>query len=180
MTRRLLLHGLILSLWSSMAAAAEHVTRAIIGRSPAAPLSSAERDSLVAFGEVVVDGRALSPAEQAYLVEHLTESTGSDADRLSLYRTTARLLDRLAGGSFAGLEMGERAELVARHRLAVQTTTPDDDAGALDDDVRAVRTRTVPDLVRAYWGSPAGWAAVGYQQFPGRCGDLARYTRREG
>jgi hypothetical protein len=42
-----------------------------------------------------------------------------------------------------------------------------------------VRTRVIPDLIEGYWGSPAGWAAVGYEAFPGRCGDLTRYTRSE-
>ena len=37
--------------------------------------------------------------------------------------------------------------------------------------MRIVRTRAVPDLIGGYYGSPAGWAVVGYQSFPGRCGD---------
>jgi len=42
-----------------------------------------------------------------------------------------------------------------------------------------VREKAVPDLINGYWRSPAGWAAVGYGVFPGRCGDLTRYTRPE-
>jgi len=45
--------------------------------------------------------------------------------------------------------------------------------------MRAIRTRAVPDLIGGYYGSPAGWAVVGYTTFPGRCEDLTRYVRAE-
>ena len=48
--------------------------------------------------------------------------------------------------------------------------------GPFPDDASLVRTRVVPNLIAGYYASPAGWAVVGYDVFPGRCGDLARYT----
>lgn len=191
MTRRLLLQGLLLSLtlWSRAAAAASWLSGRLhaVGESPSADptpsshetiaLSAAELESLVGFGEVLVAGRTLLPAERDHLVEHITGSTQGSPDALRLYRTTTSLLDRLAGGPFARLEIAERVALVGRHRLDVRGA--DADIAHLDPDAKAVRQRAVPDLINGYWRSPAGWAAVGYGAFPGRCGDLTRYTRPE-
>jgi hypothetical protein len=188
MTRRLVLQRLLLSLWSVVTAAACRLTggprptgeRDEAGQS-AVPtlLSAAEMDTLLAFGEVIVEGRTLSPAERDGLAERIEESTRRNPDQLSSYRTAAATLDRLAGARFAQLELRDRTELVARHRLDVRVVSPEEGSGALGVEVRAVRTRTVLDLIDAYWSSPAGWAAVGYAAFPGRCGDLTRYTRPE-
>jgi hypothetical protein len=43
----------------------------------------------------------------------------------------------------------------------------------------AIERILVPDLIRGYYESAAGWALVGYSTFPGQCGDLASYTRAE-
>ena len=191
MTRRLLLQGLLLSLtlWSRAAAAAcwlsgrlqtagEPLAADPIPSSPETTgLSAAELESLVGFGEVLVAGRTLLPTERDQLVEHITGSTQGSPDALTLYRTTTALLDRLAGGPFARLEITERIELIGRHRLDVRGILADADIAHLGPDAKAVRERAVPDLINGYWRSPAGWAAVGYGTFPGRCGDLTRYTR---
>lgn len=191
LTRRLLLQGLLLSLWSRAAAAAHHLAGRLhpvgerLAADPAPPspeptwLAAAELESLVAFGEVLVEGRALPPPERDHLVEHVTRSARESPDSLALYRTTAALLDRLAGGPFARLEIAERVALVGRHRLDVRGVPVDADISHLGPDAQAVRQRAVPDLINGYWRSPAGWTAVGYAAFPGRCGDLTRYTRPE-
>lgn len=150
---------------------------------PAAPVASTEAvgialgkrevDTLLAFGEVIVQGRRLSPEERVDLVDHLARRV-LDADRRGAYRTTAALLDQLAGRPFASLEIGDRSALVAHHRLQNRRVTGDQ---YLSEAVRVTRTTVVPDLIAAYWSSPAGWRAVGYQTFPGRCGSLTRYTR---
>ncbi len=89
------------------------------------------------------------------------------------------MLDRLAGTRFSGLALDRRRALLSRHRLTSATVLPGEPLGPYPDDARAVRTRAVPDLIGGYYASPVGWAAVGYATFPGRCGDLARYTRPE-
>jgi hypothetical protein len=89
--------------------------------------------------------------------------------------STARLLDRLAGTRFATLDLPTRREIVERHRLHRRALAADEP----DRDTDEVRGIIVPDLIRAFWSSPAGWAVVGYAAFPGRCGDLARYTGAE-
>ena len=125
-------------------------------------------------------GGTLAPAERRYLVEYIEDRTKGSPEYLSLYRTAASTLDRLAGRRFVSLELGERLQLIARHGLAGRRAQPGDDLGPLSTEMRTLRARVVPDLIRGYYSSAAGWAVVGYQTFPGRCGDLTRYTRPEG
>jgi len=142
-------------------------------------LSSADLEDLVAFAEVLVEGRSLASAERGYLVQHIGERTSQSPEYLSLYRMTARTLERLAGQHVASLELSERIELTDRHRLGDQRVLPEEDLGPFAEDVRAVRKRAARDLIEGYYRSPAGWAVVDYATFPGRCGDLTRYTRAE-
>src|SRR5262249_53652562 len=143
----------------------------------AGPLSTLELEDLVAFGEVVVEGRALPQPNGQILAEYIEDVTKRSPDRLSLYRTAASTLDSLAGRRFASLEIPERLALIRQHGLAGQRVPPGSDAHPLAAEIRTLRTRAVPDLIRAYYGSSAGRAVVGYDTFPGRCGDLLRYTR---
>ncbi len=137
-------------------------------------------ENLVALAEVLVQGRALSASERADLVESINDRTLSTPGYLSLYRLTARLLDRLAQTRFPDLSLPQRAEIVLRHRLV-----PDGEPGtsspppSSSDPEAAVRVLAVPELIASYYRSPAGWAVVGYESFPGRCSDLVRYTRPE-
>lgn len=186
-TRRTLLQGLVLALggdqatplaWLGRQARSLHAWFAT-GPAAVAPtaLSEADLDDIVAFAEIVVGGGPLPATERGMLVEHLHDrQTQGDQYRVDLFRTTARLLTRLGGSRFATLDAAERAALVTRHRLAVADALPGE---AVGDAVRAVRTRLVPDLIGAYYASAAGWNVVGYRVFPGRCGDLTRYTRPE-
>ena len=144
------------------------------------PLSVAEIENLVAFGELVVEGETVPLGQRWFLIEYIDDRTKHSAQYLSLYRAAASTLDRLAGRRFTSLEVGERLELIARHGLAGRRVLPGDDLGPLSTEMRTLRARVVPDLIRGYYGSAAGWAVVGYQTFPGRCGDLTRYTRPEG
>ena len=157
--------------------------RGAAGTAAPAPqrLAPAEIEDLLAFGDVLVSGSTpLAPGERALLVTHvetrMQQGGGYYAD---LYRTSVDVLGRLAGTRFAALDRAERAALVIRHRLGVADVRPDESLGPFPDEVRAVRTRTVPDLIGGYYASEAGWRVVGYSTFPGRCGDLARYTRSE-
>jgi hypothetical protein len=147
--------------------------------STAGPLSAAQIDDLVTFGEVLVDGRALSAAERGFLREHIEDRMQRTPAYVDVYRTTVTTLERLAGRPFARLEPAERIALVARHRLGSSQLSEDEVSGRYPEDVRTIRKQAVEDLVGGYYNSAAGWAVVGYQTFPGRCGDLTRYTRPE-
>jgi hypothetical protein len=135
---------------------------------------------LLGFGEILVEGRPLPAAERAALASHIEErSAEASGYHQAHYRTAVGLLDRLAGSPFSGLGFDQRAALVARYRLTVSRVLPDEDLGPFPEDARVVRTQVVPDLIAGYYRSPAGWAVVGYDVFPGRCGDLARYAGPE-
>jgi hypothetical protein len=146
---------------------------------PPSRLSASELEDLIAFAELLVEGRVLSQVERDALVENIAERPAREPDYLELYRTTVSLLQRLAGRPFSSLDLTERIELVTRHRLNSPDVRPGDDLGPFADDTHVVRTRVLRDLIGDYYNSPAGWAAVGYDVFPGRCGDLERYTRPE-
>lgn len=163
---------------------ARAVSRALRPRldpaSPTGALLDAETDSLVAFGEVLVEGRALSEAGRRHLIEHISDRTRHSPGYLSLYRRTAELLDGLAGARFSALELHRRTDIVTRHRLASRDVRTRDYLIPVRRQELAVRVLAVPDLIAGYYRSPAGWAVVGYDAFPGRCGSLARYTGPEG
>lgn len=143
-------------------------------------LSSVDLDDLLAFAEVLLrEGKPFLPAERRDLIDHIEYRVARDPSALSLYRTTITVLERLAGARFATLDAPPRIEVMTRHRLASSRVRPDEPAGPYPDETREVRTRVVRDLIGGYYNAPAGWAAVGYDVFPGQCGDLERYTRSE-
>jgi hypothetical protein len=149
---------------------------------PAAPtgaLTADELAALVAFGESVVEGRALSPDGRAVLRAHLVERAASAPGYLPWYRAGARYLDGLGGAAFASLPPDARGALLAakvpldqKARLATWRLVFRGDAVALG---RLV----APDLIGAYYASAPGWRALGYASAPGQCGDLERYTAPE-
>jgi len=176
-SRRSLLQGLVLAVGGGQA------RRALAGplgsrRADSGPrLAAADLDDVIAFGEVLVAGGRLPDAERRVLLDHVRDRLASgDRYFAGLYPTTARLLARLAGTRFSSLGIERRLALVTQHRLGLQVVAAGE---ALGDDARAVRTRAVPDLIAGYYASAAGWGIVGYRAFPGRCGDLDRYTRPE-
>lgn len=185
MTRRSLVRRvlLLLATWASglpgcasrKLAATGRMSSERAGDGSHSSLAPHERGALVAFAEVVVEGRDLASEQRRYLVQHVDDRASQDDESLALYRQAAATLDRLAGGQFTSLDEGERVALVSRYRLAAPATSAVD--GGVSADMNALRLRLVPDLIRAYYGSPAGWAVVEYESFPGRCGDLTRYTR---
>ena len=140
-------------------------------------LTAAEIEDLVAFGEALVAGLGHAAPERRFLLEHI-EDRARNPKQLSAYRTAASTLVRLAGRPLATLEIRERQQLIVRHTLVGSIDPSGEDAGAPTDEVHVIRTQVVRDLIRGYYASPAGWAIVGYETtFPGRCGDLAGYTR---
>jgi hypothetical protein len=173
--RRQLLQGVVAILWGRPRATAAAITRP---PSPSSRLSAVEMRTLLAYGDLLVEGRALSASERGYLTEHIEDSARRSEDMRERYKRAARLLDRLAGRRFWALGLEGRRALVTRHRLDSRPVSGEDRAPS-DEEILAVRTRVIPDLIEGYWSSPAGWAAIGYTTFPGRCGDLDRYTRPE-
>ena len=160
-------------------AMARRLTPRLDRASPTGSLSPHETENIVAFADVVVTGRALGPEERGYVVEHVAEQTGRAPGYLSLYRATSSLLDSLAGQRFSGLDRPLREDLVARHDLGNPDVRVRELFWPFRRGAQRVRALAVPDLIAGYHASPAGWALVGYTVFPGRPGDLVRYTRAE-
>ena len=175
-TRRTLLQGLVVALGGDQAGrlvALGRRARAAAAWLATASLSRDDLDDLVAFTGVLVAGAELSDVERGHVVDHIQEHERAGNDyQVEAYRATVRVLGRLAGARFARLDVAARLALVRRHELGRFVDRPGD-----TDDTRVVRARVVPDLIGAYYGSPAGWAVVGYRAFPGRCDVLDRYTR---
>lgn len=146
---------------------------------PPDKLSPAEMGAVLGFAEVLVAERALSPAERGPLVDHINDRTLGTPGFLALYRRTAALLNRLTPRPFADLPRGERVALVEQLRLADSRVRSLEYVRPLNREALLTRQHVVPDLIAAYYASPAGWAVVGYDISPGQCGDLARYTRQE-
>ena len=139
------------------------------------PLTDAERDALVAFAEVLVGSRPLSPPERHEVLMHIVYRASTSEEILALYRDAATLLEKLAGAPFAALTFRARSDLLVRHRLVPSRGVFE----APDQPATPIRRRVAPDLIAGYYAAPMGWAVVGYGVFPGRCGDLTRYTRAE-
>ena len=142
-------------------------------------LSKREMETIVAFAAVLVEGRELDAQEASHVVEHVTDKAGKTPGYLALYRKTAGLLDRLAGAPFSSLSLERRIGLMTQHRFTDYDVRIREYLLPYGRETLTVRALAVPDLIGGYYFSPAGWAAVGYRAFPGRCGDLMRYTSAE-
>lgn len=142
-------------------------------------LSAAELEDLIAFAELLVEGRPLAAVEREALVGEIEARSALGQDGPALYRTTVRVLERLAGRRFSSLDVKARLDLMTRHRLTSSVVRPGDDVSPYPEDLLRTRTGALKALISDYYRSSAGWAVVGYDTPPGRCGDLARYTRAE-
>jgi hypothetical protein len=147
--------------------------------SPTGTLAEGERETIVAFGEVLTTGRRLSPAERQSYSDYIDEQTMSTPGQLALYRMTTRRLDRLARGRFSALDIRDRAALMVRHDLCSYHVSTFECLQPWRRQELAVRALAASSLIVGYYRCAAGWAVVGYETFPGRCGDPRRYTRAE-
>jgi hypothetical protein len=148
-------------------------------RSPRGTLSSGEMRSLVAFGEALVGGRLFSNDEKSHLSRHIDDRAKNTPGFFSLYRMTASLLDYLAESDFSTLPVESRIRILTRYELTSYDVRSREYVSPFRRQELKLRTLVVPDLIDGYYRSPAGWAVVGYESFPGRCGDLSRYTHSE-
>jgi hypothetical protein len=163
--------------WSFVRWIAKVLEPRLDASSPTGTLAPRELATVVAFGEILVNGGTLPPLERRYLAEHVEDRARRIRGFLALYRMTAELLDGLGRAPFATLAPDERARLMTGHRLAVADVRTRELLVPSSRRRVMVRSLVVPDLMLGYYTSPAGWAVVGYETFPGRCGDLTRYTR---
>jgi hypothetical protein len=148
--------------------------------SPRGTLSKHEIDALVAFGETLIGEKPFSEAEKEYLRGHIDYQTKNTPGFFSAYRLTANLLqDMTSSGEFVKLAVRERIDLLKRHDLLSYDVQAREYLSPFHRQELTTRTLIIPDLIGGYYASPAGWAVVRYDTFPGRCGDLSLYTRPE-
>jgi hypothetical protein len=144
--------------------------------SAGAPLSPDELDDLAALAGILVAEGPLAPDEREHVLDHVRHRAAAAAHHASVYRQAVRRLERLGGARFAALSPRRQLDLVRRHLGS--PALPPADAARGDAGSRAL-VIAARDLIAGYYRSPAGWAAVGAGAYPGRCGDLDRYTRPE-
>lgn len=143
-------------------------------------LSKGEKETIIAFAEVLVKEKGLSVEERQYIIEHIDYRTQDTPGYLSIYRITASLLNRLTKSQFPTLDLKDRITLVLRYNLASHHVRIWEYLNPFQRQELAIRTYVVPDIIRGFYSSPAGWAVVGYEIFPGRCSsNLFRYTHSE-
>jgi hypothetical protein len=159
--------------------AAERVRPRLDAAGPTGALPDPARETLVAFGEILAVGRSLSPGERLAFLEEVDDQARTVPGQLAAYAMAAGLLDRLAGTRFAALDLRQRVELLVRHGLTSYPARTRECLWPFRREELAVRELAAPALITAYYRSAAGWAVVGYDVFPGRCGDPVRYTRAE-
>jgi hypothetical protein len=178
--RRSLVHGLLLALlewtWPGGWARRRASSAAAPAPSSSSSLTAAEIDALLAFAGILAVGRRPSMEERADITQHLDDRVRQSDSHLPIYRATVRRLDEAAGRPFADLDVASAVALVARRKFGSPRIDIPETGGEPTDDDRAIRTRIGPDLVAAFYRSAGGWAVVGYDAFPGRCGDLRQYV----
>jgi hypothetical protein len=150
------------------------VRPALDARAPTGVLTGAQLRALRALTEVVA-GAPIADADwppiRAALILAARERPGFGA----LCARACRTLARLRPGGFADASLAERG--VRRGAPAAVRPVP---APALPNCPRGHHgSRTpVPELIRAYFDAPVGWAVVGYDAVLGECRDPFAYTRK--
>ena len=142
-------------------------------------LSEKEMESLISLAEVLVDEKDLTQDERDCVHAHVGDRTQNDPGYLTLYRLTVARFDGLAASPFSVRSRGERRYLAEQSGLLNRRINNREWLYPFGKEDRMIRAIALPDLIEGYYRSAAGWAVVGYSVFPGRCGDLKRYTRAE-
>ena len=139
-------------------------------------LTGEQLATLRAFAEVIVAGAPLAPDEWEPIRTFLIAAARTQPGYAALCAGACRMLDGLAGGAFVAVPPVRRWTLVQDARLG-ERPVPRHELLVVGRRVEhAVRELLVPDLVRAYFDGPAGWAVVGYAEPLGECRDPFGYT----
>lgn len=155
--------------------------RAATGR-----LTSDELNCIGALAETLVPEDETSGAGPSWVREFVDGRTSRVPGWLPEYRAAADLLDRYARElrpgvrRFADLAAGEREVVLQRHfdtdslgdRVWFRLESASEE-GVLKERCRQL---VMKDLLVNFYGSPGGWAVIGYTNYPGVPGDPREYT----
>jgi hypothetical protein len=144
---------------------------------PTGVLAAADLATLRAFTATLV-GDELDEAAWAPVRDELARAAIERRGFAAVCARACRLLDRLGDGPFADAPPDVRAARVAAARLTVRPVAKHELLAPGRRTRHEVRELLVPELLRAYFDSPAGWAVVGYDATLGGCRDPFAYTRR--
>lgn len=142
-------------------------------------LSNGEKETIIAYAEVLVKEKGLTIEERKYITEHIDYRTQNTPGYLSLYRSTASLLNRLTKSNFPALDLNERVTAVISNHLISHHVKGWEYLNPFQRQELTIRVYVVPDIIKGFYSSPAGWAVVGYEKFPGICSNLFLYTQSE-
>jgi hypothetical protein len=151
---------------------------ALDGRAAPGLLTSEQLATLRALTEPIVGGAPLGDEAWEPVRVFLVGAARSQGGYRTLCVRACCLLDRLVQGRFATLSLLERTATVAAARLAVRPVPAAERLLFGRRVEHEIRELLVPDLIRAYFDSPAGWAMVGYEAALGECRDPWAYTRK--
>ncbi len=153
-------------------------------RSPTGTLSEGELTTVIALAEVLLPADESPGATADWVRSHVDARTNRAPGFLAAYREAAQLLDAWSvvggGTAFAALAPAAR-EAVLLRELGPEGP---DSHGTAQLGLRSAQTvskarvwqHVVQDLIVAFFRSPAGWAVVGYTNFPGVPGEPLAYT----
>ena len=166
------------SLWRrGRGALSRWVRPALDVRAPTGFLTGDQLDGLRALTEVVAAGAPIADREWGPVRDALVTAARERPGFRALCARGCRVLAALHP-DFAHAPFDDRTACVAAHRLGVR---PVPAAELLLVGRRAqheLRELLVPELIRAYYDAPAGWAVVGYDVALGECRDPFAYTTR--
>jgi hypothetical protein len=154
------------------------VRPALDAREPTGLLTGAQLSTLRAFTEVLVAGAPILDEEWEPVRTALVDSARERPGFRGLCVRGCRLLEMLGGGRFTVASIAERTAWVAGARLAIRPVPATELLLVRRRAQHEVRELLVPELVRAYFDAPAGWAIVGYDVPLGECRDPFAYTGR--
>jgi hypothetical protein len=154
------------------------VRPALDAREPTGLLTAAQLSALRAFTEVLVAAAPIAEDEWEPVRAALVAAARERPGFRGLCVRACRLLEGLGGGRFTTGSIAERTAWVAAARLAVRPVPASELLLVRRRAQHEVRELLVPELIRAYFDAPVGWAIFGYDVPLGECRDPFAYTRR--
>ena len=154
------------------------VRPALDAREPTGLLTGAQLRTLHALTEVVATGAPIADAAWAAVRAALVQAARERPGFRALCARACRALAVLCDGGFADAPLEARTACVVAHRLAVRPVPPAELLLIARRAHHEIRELLVPELIRAYFDAPVGWAVVGYDAELGECRDPFAYTER--
>jgi len=154
--------------------------------SPRGRLSEEELKNMIALGEVLIPPDETPGADEGWIRSYVNTKTENDPGYLREYQTATELLDQMA----------KELTMESKHFWELSTSSRDSlliehfSTNSLFRKI-LIRLHFIPlqgksklhlynfvlrELIQDFYSSPAGWAVVGYTNYPGVPGNPREYT----